>query len=130
MAVKAVSDLRAADIDLRATPPLLEDALFHCQQATEKSLKAYLTFHDIPFRKTHSLEELGEASLRIDRSLSALVEDVVPLTEYAWVFPYPGEPRNPSLGETEAGLTLAHKLYGAIRTRIPKEAHPTEIAQQ
>ena len=38
---------------MAADPPLLEDALFHCQQAVEKVLKALLTWHDEPFRKTH-----------------------------------------------------------------------------
>jgi HEPN domain-containing protein len=34
-------------------PPLIEDALFHCQQAAEKSLKGYLTSQDktSPLRK-------------------------------------------------------------------------------
>jgi hypothetical protein len=41
--VKAANDLRAAAVDLAATPPLLEDALFHCQQAAEKAFKAFLT---------------------------------------------------------------------------------------
>lgn len=39
---KAANDLRGADIDLAASPPLIEDALFHCQQAAEKALKGYL----------------------------------------------------------------------------------------
>jgi hypothetical protein len=33
---KAALDLRAAAHDLLAAPPLLEDTLFHCQQAVEK----------------------------------------------------------------------------------------------
>ena len=40
---KAEADLRGATVDLAADPPLLEDALFHCQQAAEKALKAFLT---------------------------------------------------------------------------------------
>lgn len=64
---KAANDLRAAALDLEADPPLLEDVVFHCQQAVEKSLKAFLTFHDRPFRKTHNLEEIGEACLKIDK---------------------------------------------------------------
>ncbi len=31
---------------------------FHAQQAVEKCLKAVLSFHQIPFRKTHDLGEL------------------------------------------------------------------------
>jgi HEPN domain-containing protein len=40
---KAAGDLRGADIDLAASPPFIEDMLFHCQQAAEKSMKGFLT---------------------------------------------------------------------------------------
>lgn len=52
---KAGDDLRAASVDVEAEPPLLEDALFHCQQAVEKAMKGFLAWHDQPFGKTHSL---------------------------------------------------------------------------
>src|SRR5207244_808391 len=58
--VKAARDLRAADHEWSATPPLRDDIAFHCQQAVEKSLKAFLTWHDVVFRKTHDLIELGQ----------------------------------------------------------------------
>jgi hypothetical protein len=57
--VKAEKDLRAAQHGLGASPALLEDAAFHCQQAIEKTLKAFLTWHGRPFRKTHNLIELA-----------------------------------------------------------------------
>ena len=88
---KANADLRGATVDLAAEPPLLEDALFHCRQASEKALKSFLTWHDLPFRKTHSLEELGQACLGLDESLKALVDAAAPLTEYAWAYRYPGD---------------------------------------
>jgi HEPN domain-containing protein len=57
---KAADDLRGADIDLAAVPPLTGDAAFHCQQAVEKALKALLAWYDVPFRKTHDLAEIGQ----------------------------------------------------------------------
>ena len=39
---KADNDLRGAQIDLQANPALIEDALFHCQQAAKKAMKAFL----------------------------------------------------------------------------------------
>jgi len=33
--VRAAEDLRAADHELTASPPILGDLVFHCQQATE-----------------------------------------------------------------------------------------------
>ena len=76
---KAVLDLRAAAHSLTAVPPLVDDSLFHAQQAAEKCLKPFLTWHQVPFRKTHSLEELGEQCLAIDGSLKGMVDRAVPL---------------------------------------------------
>jgi HEPN domain-containing protein len=66
---RAAADLRGADIDLVADPPLIGDAVFHCQQAAEKALKAFLAWHDLPFRKTHDLGEIGQQCIALDRSL-------------------------------------------------------------
>ncbi len=70
---KAVMDLRSAEADLAINPPILGDALFHCQQAVEKALKAFLTWHDRPFRKTHDLVELGGRCVEVDSGLEALL---------------------------------------------------------
>lgn len=120
---KAANDLRGAEIDLAAKPPLVEDALFHCQQASEKAFKAFLTFHNVPFRKTHNLEELGEACLKIDATPKAVVDEAVPLTEFAWAFRYPGDPPTPSMEETQAALAAARKVFETVMFRIPSEAH-------
>lgn len=119
---KAESDLRAAALDETASPPLLADAVFHCQQAAEKAFKAFLTWHDRPFRKTHNLEELGEACLAIDGSLQSLVDRAVPLTPYAWRFRYPGEAEEPSTDESREALAVARDVVEAIRSRLPEGA--------
>jgi HEPN domain-containing protein len=41
--LRANEDLDNARHDLTATPPFVRDALFHCQQAVEKAMKALLT---------------------------------------------------------------------------------------
>ncbi|MFQ5891073.1 MAG: HEPN domain-containing protein [Gemmatimonadota bacterium] len=118
---RGASDLRAAEHEFRATPPLLDDIVFHCQQAAEKVLKGFLTWHDRPFRKTHSLEELGEQCLEMDPTLRALIDRAVPLTEYAWKFRYPGEPEEPSRQEAEEALAIARDLDQAVVSRLPRE---------
>lgn len=122
--VKAANDLRAAETDLAAAPPLLEDVLFHCQQTAEKCFKAFLTYHQRPFRKTHNLEELGEACLAIEPTLKGLVDEAVPLTEYAWAFRYPGNPSTPSAHDAGTALDLPREVYQAIRSRVPAATHP------
>jgi len=61
---RAHADIRAADHEWSADPPLVEDIVFHAQQAVEKSFKAFLAWHGVTFRKTHNLEELAESCLR------------------------------------------------------------------
>ena len=114
---KASTDLRAAEHDLQATPPLLEDSLFHCQQAAEKALKGLLTWHNHAFRKTHDLGELGQVGAQLDPSLEFLCRQAERLTVYAWIFRYPGDPGVPTSAETKEALTLAKELVQAVLAR-------------
>jgi len=118
---KAFNDIRAARVDLEADPPLVGDSLFHCQQAAEKSLKAFLTWHDIPFRKTHSIEEIGEACIEQDSTMEKLIDSAVPLTEYAWSFRYPGDSEPGDVSEASQSLDLAEELYHAVISRLPDD---------
>ena len=97
-------------------------AVYHCQQAAEKTLKAFLVFHQEPFRKTHNLKELGEACRSLDADLPPVVAESFLLTEYAWMFRYPGAPRDIEEGEAEAALRLAWSLYEALTGRLPPDA--------
>ena len=118
---KAAVDIRAAEHAFLAHPPLLEDLLFHCQQASEKSLKGFLTWNSRPFRKTHSLEELGELCLAIEPSLKPTIDTIVPLTQYAWEFRYPGDPREPTAEEAEEALSAARKAHLVLLSTMPDE---------
>lgn len=95
--------------------------MFFCQQAAEKSLKAFLTWHDRPFRRTHDLEELGAACCAIDGTLAALVEEADVLSEYAWKLRYPGSPYSPEKDEAESMLRIAQAVFHEIRVRLPPE---------
>lgn len=121
---KASKDLDTADYELKADPPFFEDILFHSQQAAEKSLKAYLCWHCVPFRKTHNLVELGEACCGIDRSMEPLLRRVGPLTEYAWKFRYPGDPEEAKPEEAGAALTIAREVFHCILSRLPSDVSP------
>src|ERR1017187_2012106 len=69
---KAYEDLASARVLIGSGH--IANALFFCQQAAEKSLKAFLTWHERAFRRTHDLEELGEACRAIDGTLAPLLE--------------------------------------------------------
>ncbi|HNK15592.1 MAG TPA: HEPN domain-containing protein [Nitrospira sp.] len=121
---KATNDLRGADIDLAAAPPLVEDALFHCQQAAEKAMKGYLTAHERVFRKTHDLDELARACEAIDPTLKAVLLEARDLTVFAWEFRYPGDSQVPSEGEAVQTLALARQVVSVLLDRLPPTIRP------
>ena len=120
---RAADDLEAAERLLKA-PAMFGAAVFHCQQAAEKALKGFLAWHDTPFRKTHDLEESGEACIAIDATLRETIDRAIPLTEYAWKFRYPGEPEEPTREEADDALAAARDVYAAIAALLPDEARP------
>ena len=115
---RAQLDLRSAEVDLGASPPLLADAAFHSQQAVEKGLKALLTHNDHLFRRTHDIGELALAGLQHEPSLEPLLRAAAPLTEYAWRFRYPGEVFEPDRQEVENALQIAHRVVTDVRVAV------------
>lgn len=118
---RAAADLRAAANESSAEEPVLGDAVFHCQQAVEKAMKAFLTWHDVPFRKTHDLGVLGGQCAEIDPTLTEALRSAAPMTEYAWKFRYPGDIFEPTREEVDRALALARTAVAAIESRLPDE---------
>jgi HEPN domain-containing protein len=126
---RAAHDLAAGAFDLTAAPPLTADAVFHAQQAAEKSMKAYLTWHSRVFRKTHNLTEIGGVCIDVDATLEPLLRRTARLTEYAWKYRYPGEPDEPLRADTEEALALAREVYDAVLERLPAAVRPAPRGQ-
>jgi len=121
---KAAKDLAAAEYETQAPSDFTEDIAFHAQQAVEKALKGFLTWHGSLFRRTHNLVELGEACLRLDSSLEELLRRAAPLTEYAWKFRYPGDPEEPTAAEAAEALAIAQAVCQALLDRLPPDVRP------
>jgi len=123
--------LAKADEDLGSARVLIgsghiANALFFCQQAAEKSLKAFLTWHEQAFRRTHDLEELGEACRAIDGTLAALLEQADVLPDFAWKLRYPGAVYTPEREEAEAMFGIAGGIFREIQSRLPLETGTSE----
>ena len=118
---KAKEDLEIAKQLAKLPKAYAGGVVFHCQQAAEKALKAFLVWHDVPFRKVHYLKEIGDACIGRDVSLQKIVASAVPLTEYAWKFQYPGEPEQPSKKEAREALAIATEVLAEMVKRLPKE---------
>lgn len=85
-------------------PPFTGGVVFHAQQATEKALKALLTWHDMPFPKAQDLAVLGRQCAGIDVSLESLCRQAERLTVFAWLNRYPGDLEEPLPAEAETAL--------------------------
>lgn len=85
-----------------------EMAGFHCQQAAEKQIKAVLTAHEIPYRKSHELSYLAGLieENKIDAPTALGQADT--LTDWAVEFRYGGE--EPPTLDRDAALTLVVQL--------------------
>lgn len=61
-------------------------------------------WHDIPFRRTHDLSEIGRQCIGVEASLADLCRRAERLTAFAWMYRYPGEPEEPAREEAEGAL--------------------------
>jgi HEPN domain-containing protein len=119
---EALKWLREAEKDRRSAEALLDvepsRAVFHAQQFAEKAIKAFLTFHQVPFRRTHDLTDLGFECAALDPTLESTLRQVQNLTDYASAFRYPDAPYEPESAEAASALALANRLFLEIQRRI------------
>jgi HEPN domain-containing protein len=121
---KAVQDLQSAKWLLTSPDALYNVVGFHCQQAAEKTLTAFLTWQDEPFEKTHSLVALVGKCLTFDQDLQDLRHAAVTLTPYAVAFRYAGDLPELTHEEAELAYTLAEKVWDFLIFKLPQETHP------
>ena len=121
----ADQDLRAVAICLRAEPPAMETAAYHCQQGAEKLLKALLVAAARPTRKTHDLEELAGEVAEAHPHLATLAQSCRFMTRWGFVYRYPTEPsgeipRPPSDSEIGRAQAILAELRSAIAADDPE----------
>ncbi len=116
--VKAKNDLETARLLIQQERRLLDVAVFHCQQAGEKSVKAVLTARDIVFPKTHSIEELVDLCTLSDPPFASFRTQAKELTPLAHRFRYPADTVEPTPAEAAYVLQAAERLYYFCAERI------------
>jgi HEPN domain-containing protein len=120
----AIADLGAARKLAEGDEAFLGQALFFCQQGAEKVLKAFLTWNGQKFRNTHSIEELGQACIRVDATLAADIDRAAGLTSFVAVYRYPGIDSDADHPEFERAMGDAQNLVDAVLIRLPNEVKP------
>ncbi len=117
---KAEHDRIAAEAALGLVPPITDIAAFHCQQAIEKTLKAYLFWRGVEFERTHDLRELITYCADQDSAFGDFMSKVAPLTHYAVRYRYPG-PADPTVDEVRQALEVASEVRVFALARLPAE---------
>jgi HEPN domain-containing protein len=88
---KAENDLINAEHTMKMKNPPCDTVCFHSQQCAEKYLKGFLTYYEIEFPKTHSLEDLVLMCKRVNPLIEFEVGDVEILSSYGVEVRYPNE---------------------------------------
>jgi HEPN domain-containing protein len=123
--LKARNDWSAARKLLRGPEPETDVVGFHCQQAVEKLLKAFLLSRSVEFEKIHDLRRLIDQCAALDPEFNSLREDVRPLTAYAVASRYPGLP-SLVFDEAQQALVVVRKIWAFAATRLPPHVVPPE----
>ena len=124
--VKAWRDLETARRAANGEPPFYDVAVYHCQQAAEKAVKAFLVHHGKPHEKTHDIEVLVDLAGEIDSNFNRLADAADALTPYATRFRYPNATFavEPQPAEYDEALKYAQAIYDFVLNRLPADARP------
>jgi len=112
--------LKKAESDFEIVETLLETnkasdaACFHCQQAADKSVKGWLTQHNMPFPSEHDLEKLVKLCMTSNPGFSQLLTDAAALTPYAVKLRYALD-FWPSIDEARIALGQARRIYQFVK---------------
>jgi HEPN domain-containing protein len=122
---KAAHDLAGAK-KLSGEGDPLDVAIYHCQQAAEKAVKAYLSHAGAPIEKTHDVERLIKMAAKHLPEFSKWLDEAEIITPYATRFRYPMEdvPMEPDRSEFEEALNASQRLFDFVLSVLPTETHP------
>jgi len=113
---KAEEDYQVAVETHRSSKPFHNTVCFHCQQASEKYLKALLEENGLKIPKIHDLDELCSLLLPSYQSLRSVRRGLAFLTRFAVEIRYPGD--NPNKREAVAALRWTGKVRMEARSLL------------
>ena len=115
---KAELDYRAGERLSKDPEPIREVAAFHCQQAVEKYIKAFLVRHQVEFSKTHNLKELLGLVALVSPRLAATLEEAEVLTPYGVEIRYPGDFPEVRPGQEKTIFELTQRAREAVMAQL------------
>ncbi len=117
---KAKNDLLNADNNLKAEEIPFDTVCFHCQQAAEKFLKAYLVANDNSYPISHDLILLLEKILPLNASAEVLRDDLALLMPYAVEIRYPDDWFMPTEEDAKEAREAVSHVTSWLQNTMPK----------
>jgi HEPN domain-containing protein len=108
--IKGDHDLGTAKITYFHIPEYLDTVTFHCQQAVEKYLKAYLIFQSTDFKLSHDMIYLLDLIVQNDSDFESHYDLISELQGYAVEIRYPNETIYLSNEKVEKAMTIAKNV--------------------
>ena len=105
--IKGDHDLGTAKVTYLHIPEYLDTVTFHCQQAVEKYLKAFLIFQSTTFRFSHDLIYLLDLIAQKDSDFGNYYDTISELQGYAVEIRYPNETIYLSNEKVEKAMKIA-----------------------
>ena len=116
---KADGDMAAVAALADKGPIHTNSVAFHCQQAAEKYLKAFLAWHEIYFPKTHDLAQILALVGTADAALAEGLRDAIVLTPYGVALRYPGDRPDATPAQVRRAIELATGVRDAVMRALP-----------
>ena len=113
---KAEGDYASAQWLQQAPNPTHDSICFHAQQCIEKYLKAWLQEANLPFPRTHDLEELLALIVQAIPDWNSWQADFQVLTAHAVDFRYPG--KSATASDTLHAMQICDQVRRAIRASL------------
>ena len=120
---KAESDLADVRRTLASQGPY-DTALFHCQQAVEKYLKALLAANSVIYPKIHDVVELAELAGEFCPAVRQLPFDVAEFNPFAVTIRYDDVDDTVSLDMAKEMFDKCNQVLSVITAALPDEIKP------
>lgn len=124
---KALNDLKSVRVFLSVDPEgPLDAAIYHCQQAAKKAVKAFLVSQGIAPEKTLDVRKLVVQASAFEPKFNDYIGHAAALTPYAWEFRYPGDftETYPTRDEFDEAWQQAQAIYDFVLSLLPKQVQP------
>ena len=107
---KADHDLGSAKLIFLHLPEYFDTIAFHCQQATEKYLKATLVFYGVDFQRTHNLVYLLDLLSQKFVLLEDIYDKAILLNGFSVQIRYPNKNIYLSKEELETSINITQEF--------------------